>query len=239
VTSLIDTPEARNVSRLPNSTNNPLPYLPPFPTLAGMSAPKPPPSKDEIALLEPFAGLSLEQIFVVTNGRQAKLALEELLEQKYVGFDTESRPTFRKGEKSTGPHVLQFATTEKAFIFQQHVTESQDEVITLLQSTTLTKVGFGLKGDLSQIASRYNVRTGAIVDLDHSFRRLGYRNAIGAKTAIAMYFSRKLTKSKSVTTSNWSVAKLSDQQLIYAANDAYAAIQVYEALKQREETAGS
>jgi ribonuclease D len=216
-----------------------LPYRPPFLTLARMSAPKPPPSKDEIALLEPFAGLPLEQIFVVTNGRQAKLALAELLEQKYGGFDTESRPTFRKGEKSAGPHVLQFATTEKAFIFQQHVTESQNEVIELLQSTALTKVGFGLKGDLAQISSRYGVRGGAIVDLDHSFRRLGYRNAIGAKTAIAMFFGRKLTKSKSVTTSNWSLARLTDQQLIYAANDAFAAIQVYEALKQREEAAGA
>lgn len=204
-----------------------------------MSAPKPPPSKEEIAQLEPFTGLSLEQIFVVSNGRQAKLALAELLEQKYVGFDTESRPTFRKGEKSTGPHVLQFSTAEKAFIFQQHVTESQDAVIELLQSTALTKVGFGLKGDLSQIANRYGVKTGAIVDLDHSFRKLGYRNAIGAKTAIAMFFGKKLSKSKSVTTSNWSVAKLTDSQLIYAANDAFAAIQIYEALKQREEAAGS
>jgi len=204
-----------------------------------MSAPKPPPSKEEIAQLEPFAGLSLEQIFVISNGRQAKLALAELLEQKYVGFDTESRPTFRKGEKSTGPHVLQFSTAEKAFIFQQHVTESQDAVVELLQSTTLTKVGFGLKGDLSQIANRYGVKTGAIVDLDHSFRKLGYRNAIGAKTAIAMFFGKKLSKSKSVTTSNWSVAKLTDSQLIYAANDAFAAIQIYEALKQREGAAGS
>jgi ribonuclease D len=175
--------------------------------------------------------LDLERVFVVTNKRQAGIALEELTEASVVGFDTESKPTFQKGEKSEGPHVLQFATTEKAFIFQSHIEESHSAILELLKSENLTKIGFGLDGDLTQIASRFGIRPSSIIDLDSSFRKLGYRNAVGAKTAIAMFFNRKLTKSKSITTSNWGALELTDRQLLYAANDAYAALQVFHALR--------
>ena len=63
-------------------------------------APKTPPAKTEIATMEPFAGLSLEDVFVVSSERQARLACEELMRAEVVGFDTESKPTFRKGEQS-------------------------------------------------------------------------------------------------------------------------------------------
>jgi ribonuclease D len=197
-----------------------------------MPAPKTPPSKTDIAELEPFAGLGLESIYVVTNERQAGLALDELMRAAVVGFDTESKPTFHKGQKSEGPHVLQFATLEKAFIFQSDRAETHPAIIELLRSSQLSKIGFGLGGDLHQIANRFGIRPAAIVDLDRSFKKLGYRNAVGAKSAIAMLFQRKLSKSKSVTTSNWAAHELSERQLLYAANDAYAALQVYHALRE-------
>ena len=81
-----------------------------------MNAPKTTPHKADIAELEPFEGLGMEEIFVVSSARQAGLALEELMGAKEVGFDTESKPTFHKGQKSEGPHVLQFSTLAKAFI---------------------------------------------------------------------------------------------------------------------------
>ncbi len=200
-----------------------------------MIDPKTPPHKADIATLEPFAGLGLERIFVVTDERQATIALNELLLAGEVGFDTESKPTFHKGQKSEGPHVFQFSTTEKAFIFQSHVAASHPAIIELLKSEGLVKIGFGLGGDLHQISQRFDLRPAAIVDLDRTFKQRGYRNAVGAKSAIAMLFNRKLSKSKSVTTSNWAAKELSDSQLIYAANDAYAAIQVYHALRDQPE----
>ena len=196
-----------------------------------MNSPKIVPCKADIAVLEPYAGLPLDRIFVVTDKRQASLALDELLAAGEAGFDTESKPTFHKGQKSEGPHVLQFATTEKAFIFQSHVTESQPAIIELLNSADLVKIGFGLNGDLRQISQRFALRPHSIVDLDRTFKQLGYRNAVGAKSAIAMLFNRRLQKSKAVTTSNWAATRLSDAQLIYAANDAYAALQVHHALR--------
>ena len=203
-----------------------------------MSIHKTTPHKTEIAALEEFEGLGMGNVFLVTSGRQAGLALKELMTAGTVGFDTESKPTFHKGQQSEGPHVLQFATLEKAFIFQAHFVESHPAIIELLESPELTKIGFGLGGDLRQIANRFGIQPGGIVDLDRSFRLLGYRNAVGAKSAVAMFFNRKLRKSKSVTTSNWAARDLSERQLLYAANDAYAAIRIFHALRETQNGAG-
>ena len=192
----------------------------------------PTPSKEEIALLEPFERLNLNRIVLVSTVEQANRAVSELASAPVLGFDTESKPTFLKGEKSEGPHVLQFSTASKAFIFQSHVESSRPVIMELLKSEKLVKIGFGLDGDLHQISQRFGIRPASIVDLDRSFRQLGYRNPIGAKSAVAIYFNRKLQKSKSITTSNWSARVLNEGQLIYAANDAYAAIKVYRALRE-------
>lgn len=189
------------------------------------------PHKSDIAELEPFDGLGLESIYLVTGARQAEIALNELMGAGLVGFDTESKPTFHRGQVSEGPHVLQFATVEKAYIFQSHCTDSHPAIVELLKSTELTKIGFGLGGDLHQISNRFGIKPGSIVDLDRSFKQLGYRNAVGAKSAVAMLFNRKFLKSKSVTTSNWALKELTERQLLYAANDAFAAIRVYHALQ--------
>lgn len=194
------------------------------------------PHKADIAQLEPFEGLGVKSIFVVSDTRQAKIAVEELMRCGQVGFDTESKPTFHKGQVSEGPHVLQLATTEKAYIFQSLCEESYPFIVELLKSTELTKIGFGLDGDLHQISNRFGIRPGSIVDLDRSFKKLGYRNAVGAKSAIAIFFNRRFLKSKTVTTSNWALPNLSERQLIYAANDAYAALRVFHALQESEKS---
>ena len=129
--------------------------------------------------------------------------------------------------------MLQCFTLEKAFIFQSYFVETHPVIIELLRSGKLAMIGFGLGGDLHQISNRFGIRPAAVVDLDRSFKKLGYRNAVGAKSAIAMLFNRKLLKSKSVTTSNWAARELSERQLLYAANDAYAAILTFHALQEQ------
>jgi ribonuclease D len=196
-----------------------------------MPAPKTPPAKDAIAELEPFAGLAMDRISVIGTVTEAELAMAALHDARFVGFDTESKPTFNKGQRSTGPHVLQFATLERAYIFLAIHTETHAVIRSLLESPELVKIGFGLDGDLRQIAGRFGVRPAAVVDLGRTFRKLGYRNTVGAKTAVAILFERKLLKSKAVTTSNWAAGELTERQLCYAANDAYAAIRSYHALE--------
>jgi ribonuclease D len=189
-----------------------------------------PPRREEINRLEPYAGLGLERIQVVGTAEEARQAFEELQRHQVLGFDTESKPTFRKHERSAGPHVLQFATPERAYLFQAHRAEGRGAIAALLEAEGIAKVGFGLRDDLRFIAGKFGIEPRGIVDLNDTFGELGYRNQVGARTAIAMLFGRRFQKSKSTTTSDWSAHALTEKQLLYAANDAYAALQVYLAL---------
>ena len=78
----------------------------------------PTPSKDDIALLEPFEQLGLNRITLVSTAAQAREACAALIEHTVWGFDTESKPTFLKDQVSDGPHIVQLATLEHAWVFQ-------------------------------------------------------------------------------------------------------------------------
>ncbi len=195
-----------------------------------MNTPAPLPSREEIALLDAFAGLALHEIDVVATALQAEQALAALGMLRVVGFDTESKPTFLKNEVSSGPHTVQFASLERAWVFQLHDPACRTAAASLIASSALTKVGFGLAGDRTQIRRTLSVEPQAVVDLDTVFRRRGYRNAVGVKTAVALVFGQRFVKSRKQTTSNWAGRQLSEGQVRYAANDAYAAMRVMDAL---------
>ena len=84
---------------------------------------KTPLTKAEIALLEPFVGLALECIHVPASSAEFSSATAEIKAAGMVGFDTESKPTFVTGDVSTGPHLVQFALVDRAYLFQLHQTE--------------------------------------------------------------------------------------------------------------------
>ena len=76
------------------------------------------PTKEQIALLPPFVGLRLDQIVLLRSPAQLDSAHRAIEEEKVVGFDTETKPTFTKGAEATGPHVIQFALRDRAFVVQ-------------------------------------------------------------------------------------------------------------------------
>lgn len=188
------------------------------------------PTKAESALLQPFVGLSPEQIYVPKTKADCDAAAGEIFAAGVAGFDTEAKPTFRVGEKSGGPHLVQFALSDKAFLFQLHRNDALKIVAVLIESTQVLKVGFGLKNDHGQIRSRLGVAPGALLDLDHLFRKRGYPRQIGVRGAMAALLNLRFSKSKAITTSNWAAMELTPSQLRYAANDAYAALVVFQAL---------
>ncbi len=192
--------------------------------------PPPLPTKEEIALLDVFDGLGLRDIDVVSTSQQAAAALDAIGRLDTVGFDTESKPTFLKNEVSSGPHTVQFASLRRAWVFQLHDADCRAAAASLLASSALTKIGFGLAGDRTQIRHTLGVEPQAVVDLDTVFKRRGYRNSVGVKTAVALVFNRRFVKSRKQTTSNWAQRQLSEGQVSYAANDAYAAMCVADAL---------
>jgi ribonuclease D len=148
-----------------------------------------------------------------------------------VGFDTESKPTFRVGEASDGPHVLQLSTGERAWVFQLHDPECRAVAADLLARPGITKAGFGLGDDRKRIIHKFGVEPADVLELNTIFKAQGYRKEMGVKGAVAVLCNQRFQKSKKAATSNWANLRLSESQLIYAANDAYAAYRVWEALK--------
>lgn len=171
-----------------------------------------------------------EHIVVPQSAADFAAAADALLREHFVGFDTESKPTFVKGETATGPHVVQFATAERAYLFQVHRREGRDALAAVLGSITVVKVGFGLRSDRGHIRARLGAPLNAVLDLTTWFHAQGYRNEIGVRTAIAIVLGQRFVKSKRWSTSNWAAATLSEGQCLYAANDAWGAIAVLNAL---------
>jgi len=195
-----------------------------------MHTPHATPSKEQIALLPEFGRLGLERIVLVATAAQAQQAQAELRATAVWGFDTESKPTFVKDQVSDGPHIVQLATLERAWVFQLHDPACRALVAQLLALPGFTKAGFGLGDDRKRIQSKLGVQALDVLDLNTVFRQRGYRKDMGVKGAVAVLFQQRFIKSKKAATSNWSVPSLSPAQVVYAANDAYAAIRVFHAL---------
>ncbi|QOL49359.1 3'-5' exonuclease [Massilia litorea] len=180
--------------------------------------------------LPPYEGITLDDIVLVKTEAEAAQALAALSNADVVGFDTESKPTFTRGEESTGPHLVQLATESKAYLFQVGAKPQPAHVDVLravLESPAILKVGFGLGDDLRRLRAKLGIETQNVVDLSTTLRRRGERNTLGAKTAVARFFGQRLAKSKRITTTNWALPRLSEQQIRYAADDAHVALKIY------------
>ncbi|MDZ7939180.1 MAG: 3'-5' exonuclease [Rhodoferax sp.] len=190
----------------------------------------PTPDKDQIALLPEFGRLSLDRITLVHTYEQAQQAAETLKTASAWGFDTESKPTFQKDEVSEGPHIVQLSTAERAWVFQLHDARCRAVVAELLAFQGTVKAGFGLGDDRKRIISKLGVEPSDVLELNTVFRERGYRKDMGVKGAVAVLFNQRFIKSKKAATSNWANPRLTEAQLVYAANDAYAAMRVFDAL---------
>jgi ribonuclease D len=193
------------------------------------------PMKDEIALLPAFQGLVLEEIELLETEEQFARALEAIKATGLVGFDTESKPSFQRGDVSDGPHVVQLALDDRAYIIQIGTSPPIGFLQDILGSASITKVGFGLKSDRAHLHRKFGIKLVNVVDLTGPLRILGYKQALGVKAAVAVLLGQNLPKSKSMSTSNWARNDLEPSQLLYAANDAFAALRVYQALQLRTE----
>jgi len=179
--------------------------------------------------LPAYQGIQLDQVTLVVSAALAASALTALMAADTIGFDTESKPTFRKGEASTGPHLVQLATDVHAYLFPISRAGDVRALQEILESHAVLKVGFGLGNDRSVLKSRLNIEPNRLLDLGEKLRGPGHRGTVGAKVAVAHFFGQKLQKSKKTGTSNWASPNLSERQLLYAANDAHVALRLYRA----------
>ena len=191
------------------------------------SSSKPDPS------LPPCQVLSLDQITVVESKEELALAVRKLSKaRKGIGFDTESKPIFNKGQKNKGPHLMQLAVHDHAFLLRPAWFQ-REEVVQLLKSQTL--LAFNPSDDKVLLKDNYNIDGLQTVDVGKQVKKalgIGYR--IGPKQATELLMGCSYQKSKKVTMSKWAEAKLTDKQLLYAANDAWIARHVYLVLIQKQ-----
>ena len=176
-----------------------------------------------------YPGIALDRVTLVDSADLAARALAELQGAAVLGFDTESKPTFLKGEVSTGPHLVQLASDTRVFLLPVALAANHEVLQRILAAPEILKVGLGLGNDRSVLRSRLGIELNNVLDLGEAMRGPGHRGTVGAKVAVAHYFGQKFQKSKKVGTSNWASPRLNERQLLYAANDAHVALQLYHA----------
>lgn len=190
------------------------------------------PTPEQIAALPAYEALPASHIHVLKTAAQFEFAQGALRQAGHVGFDTESKPVFVAGQPQTGPEVIQFATLTDAFIVQTATPGVHEFLQAMIESDDVVKVGFGLASDRPQIQRKLGLQLGQSIDVSQLVKRLGFKDAVGLKVAVAVVLGRRFSKSKKATTSNWANKTLTPQQLQYAANDAHASLLVYKALRE-------
>lgn len=184
----------------------------------------------DLDALPRFDGLQLDEIIVPDTPEAFNDAMNAVLGCAQVGFDTESKPTFKVGELSTGPHLIQFASQNKAYLFRVGLDGCIVAARAILEDDRILKIGFGLSADRSRLRSRLGIELRHFIDLGTTLRYQGKKGQVGLRGAVAAVLNARVNKSRSVSTSNWANRTLTDAQRVYAANDAYAALRVFLAL---------
>ena len=188
------------------------------------------PTKEAIRELPKFEGLPLQKICLVRTADDLFFAHNEISKVSHVGFDTESKPNFVADQPKTGPHLVQISTQQYVFLFTLDYSPGNELLCEIIGSDKIVKVGFGLKSDRGPLYNKLGATLHPTIELSAAVRRLGYKQQVGVQAAVAVVLGQYLQKSKKLTTSNWAAKTLSDRQLLYAANDAYASLCVYHKL---------
>jgi ribonuclease D len=147
----------------------------------------------------------------------------EVLLERVVGFDTETRPAFRKGE-SYLPSLVQVAGERRAWIFQLQRVDCSRVLSSLLAAPETVKVGVGIAEDLRQLQKLFTFTEAAVVDIGKIAKGQGIEQS-GLRNLAGIVLGYRIPKGK--RTSNWAAARLTRQQIAYAAMDAWAARELY------------
>lgn len=162
-------------------------------------------------------------VVMVTSEQQAEDVLKHLMEETWVGFDTESKPSFTKGT-SYPVSLVQFSTQDTAYLFQLKKTGFSDRLVELLENKQIKKIGVGIKADIVKLQEQRPFIAGGFVDLSELAAAKGIIQ-VGVRGLTARYLHHRLPKTAQKT--NWARSKLTMKQQIYAASDAWICLQIY------------
>ncbi|WP_194774359.1 3'-5' exonuclease [Pararhodonellum marinum] len=167
-------------------------------------------------------------IELVETSNQLFEAVKELSKEKFIGFDTETRPSFKKGVIHEVA-LLQLATEERAFLFRLNQMGFPEQIRQILEDRSIVKIGAAVRDDLKALKKlKPQFHPNAFFDLNEELKKIGFHN-VGVRNLSAMVLKIRISKSEQV--SNWEAEKLSKKQEVYAATDAWACLEVFYALR--------
>lgn len=174
------------------------------------------------------------RIIVIFSEKEADKAVNYLLTQNILGFDTETRPSFRKGRMNQVA-LLQVATNDTCFLFRLNVMGIPDSLKRLLEDKSITKVGLSLHDDFHMLNLRKKFAPGTFVELQKEVKDIGIKD-LSLQKIYANLFGQKISKSQQL--SNWEAETLSEAQRRYAATDAWACIKIHEEIISMKQNGG-
>ena len=169
------------------------------------------------------------RIIVIQSENEANRAVAFLRTQKIVGIDTETRPSFRRGQQHKVA-LIQIATPDICFLFRLNYMGFPDCLIKLLEDTQIAKVGLSLKDDIHQLEQRHpGFNPQNFIDLQQIATRMGIEDMSLAKL-FANFFRQRISKNAQL--SNWEADALDEKQRVYAATDASACLLLYSRMQE-------
>jgi len=170
------------------------------------------------------------KIFIINRLQDVKTSCGILQKENILGFDTETRPAFQKGEYYT-PSIIQLAGEKSVYIFQLHQVGFCKPLKQLLSNRGVLKCGVAIKHDLSQLNLLSEFIPRGFVDLGELARK--YLVPHHGLRGLAAYFLH-FRISKQAQLSNWNIKTLKKKQIIYAATDAWLGRELYLKFKKEK-----
>lgn len=172
------------------------------------------------------------RIHVIQTEAEAEKAVAYLLSQPVLGIDSETRPSFTKGQ-SHKVALLQISSEECCFLFRLNLIGLIPSLIELLESPSVIKVGLSLRDDFMMLHKRAPFTQQGCIELQEYVRPFGIQDK-SLQKIYAILFQEKISKSQRL--SNWEAEVFSDGQKQYAATDAWACLNIYNLLQELKRT---
>jgi len=186
-------------------------------------------TKEELE--EVSAGHYEGKIVVIEQKEKIIEAMNIVRQCAVCGFDTESLPSFKKGE-THGVALLQIATQEVVFLIRLNKTGLTSDIVRFFEDPKICKVGIALRDDMQRLNKLHPIAPKNMIDLNEYCPKLGFES-IGAKKLAALILGFRISKGQQ--TSNWELPTLSQAQQIYAATDAWICREIYLKLIDNEQ----
>lgn len=183
-------------------------------------------TKEDINLLPVVA--TDNQIIVVDTSEQVEAAINDLENGDLIGFDTETKPSFRKGERNT-VSLLQLSNAKRCYLFRLQKIGRNDRIKTFLENPKVRKVGLSVRDDFRALSRWMEMAPMNFIELQFYVKAFGIEQ-MGLQKIFAIIFHRKISKRQQL--SNWEAPHLSDAQQLYAATDAWACREIYYQLRK-------